>query len=212
MKTEDIKKMAQAWKQVQEASKNCKSEKGEKEEKNEQLTGNQHKIDHNKDGKISAADFKGLRKKAKKDQEVEIQTSEATVNEVSKLTPKDVKKALASVKSQPKDKVSLKKAPWDMKKESVQTEAATHKPGVASPAGEGLSPNAKKELARTTPMPAFVNASAISKRTFDTIRTSGKKAATRTSDSKMGDKNIINKPLDITAKAQKKDTDGHKDS
>lgn len=72
MKTEDIKKMAQAWQQVQEASK-----------KNEELKGNQHKIDHDKDGKITAADFKGLRKKSKKDQEVETVTSEAKIDEIS---------------------------------------------------------------------------------------------------------------------------------
>ena len=34
--------------------------------KNEELVGAQHKLDHNKDGKISGDDFKGLRKKAAK--------------------------------------------------------------------------------------------------------------------------------------------------
>lgn len=111
MKTEDIKKMAQAWKEVQEAAygKKAKNEASDtqmgtitvktdaerearakayrdKKAKNEELKGNQHKIDHNKDGKISAADFKGLRKKAKKDQEVEVQTSEAKIDELSKDT------------------------------------------------------------------------------------------------------------------------------
>jgi hypothetical protein len=75
MKTEDIKKMAQAWQQVQEASK-----------KNEELVGKQHKLDHNKNGKIDAADFKGLRNKSKKNAETETVTSEETVNEISKKT------------------------------------------------------------------------------------------------------------------------------
>lgn len=34
-----------------------------KESKNEELKGDQHKLDHNKDGKITGDDFKGLRKK-----------------------------------------------------------------------------------------------------------------------------------------------------
>ena len=97
-----------------------------------------------------------------------------------------------------------------LKKESVE-EAATHNPGVASPAGEGLSPSAKKELARKTPMPDFVNEPKIDKKTFDAIRASGKTAAARPNDNKSGDKAIINKPADITAKASKKEDDGFKE-
>ena len=291
MKTEDIKKMAQAWLQVQEAG-NCAPKM-----KKEELKGNQHKIDHNKDGKISAADFKGLRKKAKKDQEVEVQTSEATVNELSKatmgsyigkastdmqkkrdqvskgtLSMTDLKKgqkrntmitkaqdkahAMESVEELDELKKStlssyIKKASGNMAgktavqvakvsssnskpdpdlkrglinrmkgigraadklaKESVE-EAATHKPGVASPAGEGLSPSAKKELARKTPMPDFVNEPKIDKKSFDAMRNSGKKAKARSNDNAQGDKNVINKPLDITAKASKKEDDGFKDA
>ena len=228
MKTEDIKKMAQAWKEVQEA--NCAPKM-----KKEELKGNQHKIDHNKDGKISAADFKGLRKKAKKDQEVEVQTSEATVNELSKATMGSyVKKASGDMAGKTAVQVakvssSNGKADPDLKrglvnrmkgigraadklaKESVE-EAATHKPGVASPAGEGLSPSAKKELARKTPMPDAVNEPKVDKKTFDAIRASGKKSPMRNNDNAKGDKNVINKPADITAKAPKKEDDGFKDS
>ena len=60
---------------------------------------------------------------------------EADLDE-KKLTPKEIKAALGAAKAKPKDKVSVAKAPWDMKKESVQTEAATAsisgRPGVAS--------------------------------------------------------------------------------
>jgi hypothetical protein len=87
MKTEDIKKMAQAWQQVQEASK-----------KNEELVGNQHKLDHNKNGKVDAADFKGLRKKSKKNTETETVTSEETENldEISRDTARSyIRKASA---------------------------------------------------------------------------------------------------------------------
>jgi hypothetical protein len=140
---------------------------------------------------------------------------EADLDE-KKLTPKEIKAALGSAKAKPKDKVSLAKAPWDMKKESVQTEAATAsisgRPGVASPRGEGLSPSAKKELARTTPMPDYVNEPLVDKKSFDAIRASGKKAPARHGDALKGDKNIINKPLDITARASKKEDDGFKDA
>lgn len=81
-----------------------------------------------------------------------------------------------------------------------------------SPAGEGLSPSAKKELARKTPMPDFVNEPKVDKKTFDAIRASGKKAPARNGDNTAGDKNVINKPMDITAKAPKKEDDGFKDS
>lgn len=57
-----------------------------------------------------------------------------------------------------------------------------------SPAGEGLSPSAKKELARTTPMPDAVNEPVVDKKTFDAIRASGKKAPMRSNDNAQGDK------------------------
>lgn len=286
MKTEDIKKMAQAWLQVQEAG-NCAPKM-----KKEELKGDQHKIDHNKDGKISAADFKGLRKKAKKESETEVVTTEAKADVYHKhmlkalgksRLPKDhqytssianngdfvvrdgggrtvgrIPKGEHNLNEQQIDEISkktlgsyIKKASGDMAgktavqvakvsssnskpdpdlkrglvnrmkgigraadklaKESVE-EAATHKPGVASPAGEGLSPSAKKELARKTPMPDFVNEPKIDKKTFDSMRNSGKKAKARSNDNAQGDKNVINKPLDITAKASKKEDDGFKDA
>jgi hypothetical protein len=139
-------------------------------------------------------------------------TKEEAEIEEKKLTPKEIKAALGAAKAKPKDKVSLAKAPWDMKKESVQTEAATAsisgRPGVASPRGEGLSPSAKKELARTTPMPDFVNEPKIDKKSYDAMRKSGPTAPYKAP----GDKNIINKPLDITARASKKEDDGFKDA
>ena len=392
MKTEDIKKMAQAWQNVQEAAYGKKEKKEssdtqmgtitvktdaerearakayrDKKAKNEELKGNQHKIDHNKDGKISAADFKGLRKKAKKDQEVEVQTSESKIDEVLD-TPKAMyshrnkakyskdraansaaakilrdpkgfhstdtsdelktmdkrakglkmadkaaakktramlmkkeeveldegiekmshgrlkwhmntgvphgsyskdemkaerdrrmmhkdsaaayKKAKPGLSEESIDEISkktlgsyVKKASSDMannayalgardplKKPGSWDKAFKRKAGIAkatdkmtkeskdhgnmnngSPAGEGLSPSAKKELARKTPMPDFVNEPKIDKKTFDAIRGSGKKAAARNGDNTAGDKNVINKPVDITAKASKKEDDGFKE-
>ncbi len=93
MKTQDIKNMGQALQQVQESAKAAlakklakasqSSEKGKaavtlpkapfeipKKGANEALKGDQHKLDHDKDGDIDAADFKGLRKKKKDKAEV----------------------------------------------------------------------------------------------------------------------------------------------
>lgn len=85
MKTNDIKKMAQAYvrvaegKSVKEAEGKmtpCPDCEGSMENhsedcsrmKKEELKGNQHKIDHNKNGKIDAHDFKLARQKAGKEQ------------------------------------------------------------------------------------------------------------------------------------------------
>jgi hypothetical protein len=59
-----------------------------------------------------------------------------------------------------------------------------------SASGEGLSPSAKKQLANKTPMPDAVNEPAVDKKTFDTIRASGKKAPMRSNDNAAGEKNI----------------------
>ena len=86
MKTQDIKNMGQALQQVQESSKAAlakklakasqSSEKGKAavtlpkapwDKKNEALKGDQHKLDHDKDGDIDAKDFAALRTKKKKD-------------------------------------------------------------------------------------------------------------------------------------------------
>jgi hypothetical protein len=90
MKTQDIKNMGQALQQVQESSKAAlakklakasqSSEKGKaavtlpkapfeipKKDASEALKGDQHKLDHDKDGDIDAKDFAALRTKKKKD-------------------------------------------------------------------------------------------------------------------------------------------------
>ena len=173
------------------------------------LAGREYKRGAEKDASMA-----NLQKSYKRDMGISKAVDKMTKEEVdeAKLTDKQVKAALSAAKAKPKDKVSLKPAPWDMKKESVQTEAATAsisgRPGVASPPDEGLSPNAKKELARKTPMPDFVNEPKIDKKSYDAIRKSGPTAPYKAP----GDKNIINKPLDITAKASKKEDDGFKDS
>jgi hypothetical protein len=312
MKTEDIKKMAQAWKEVQEASYGKKkmeasdtqmgtitvktdaerkaraqAYRDKKAETNEamdpvnpkELKG-KHKDrkdkDINNDGKVDSTDkYLHARRKAvsaaikgkKKDQEVEVQTSEATdqlgegifgktpkinIGKLHDLHAYHEKKAEAHAAAQKKHDSNSKMADHHSEQGYEHQNAADHlhnaskaydkgdhkavakhldmyhKTPVArqgikeaanhgnmnngSPAGEGLSPSAKKELARKTPMPDFVNEPKVDKKTFDAIRASGKKAPARNGDNTGGDKNVINKPMDITAKAPKKEDDGFKDS
>lgn len=85
MKTNDIKKMAQAYVRVAEGKSvkeaegkmtpcpDCEGSMDNHSEdcsrmKKEELKGNQHKLDHNKNGKIDAHDFKLARQKASKEQ------------------------------------------------------------------------------------------------------------------------------------------------
>jgi len=109
MKTQDIKNMGQALQQVQESSKAAlakklakasqSSEKGKaavtlpkapfeipKKDANEALKGDQHKLDHDKDGDIDAADFKGLRKK-KKGEKSEVKPRQETETDKGKEAP-----------------------------------------------------------------------------------------------------------------------------
>lgn len=203
--------MKEEAKELDELSKKTLGSYVKKASRN--LAGREYKRGAEKDASMA-----NLQKSYKRDMGISKAVDKMTKEEVdeAKLTDKQVKAALSSAKAKPKDKVSLKPAPWDMKKESVQTEAATAsisgRPGVASPPGEGLSPNAKKELARKTPMPDFVNEPKIDKASYDAMRKSGKKAPARHGDALQGDKNIINKPLDITARASKKEDDGFKDA
>jgi hypothetical protein len=109
MKTQDIKNMGQALQQVQESSKAAlakklakasqSSDKGKaavtlpkapfeipKKDANEALKGDQHKLDHDKDGDIDAADFKGLRKKKKSDK-AEVKPRQETETDKGKEAP-----------------------------------------------------------------------------------------------------------------------------
>lgn len=109
MKTQDIKNMGQALQQVQESAKAAlakklakaaqSSDKGKaavtlpkapfeipKKDANEALKGDQHKLDHDKDGDIDAADFKGLRKK-KKGEKAEVKPRQETETDKGKEAP-----------------------------------------------------------------------------------------------------------------------------
>ena len=241
MKTEDIRRMAQAWKKVQEAVKKkldpvdadeLKGSHADRADKDIDNDGDADKSDeylHKRRKAVSKA-IKG------KGTETEIQTQESVeeLDEISKTkmgqyikrahSDKDTQKKRASIfdkKGMDADKDNdmykqfsiadraRKKAANRTKfigkaVDKLTKEAKDHGNTTnGSPAGEGLSPSAKKELDRKTPMPAFVDEPEIDKKTFDAIRASGKKAAARPGDGKIGDKNIMAKTIDITAKAAK---------
>lgn len=189
--------------------------KKKKEEKNtetevstqEALKGNQHKIDANKNGKIDAHDFKLLRNKQAKE-EVE------TVNELKKSTltsyikkasndaavraydaadSNDSKTAGKQVVKSIKRLKGVAKATDKLAKEEVEVDEATNHGNTdnGSPRGEGLSPSAKKELARTTQAPSAVDVNKVLDLDFKTFKAMGKKGKSRPGDNAKGDNNVI---------------------
>jgi len=163
--------------------------------------------DINNDGKVDSTD-KYLHKRRKavskaigKDTETEVQTQEGKLppalqaymdkkkgkksddkrmGTITVTSDEDRKKRAAAFRAKQAGKAKTEKV--------EEAATATHKPNNGSPAGEGLSPSAKKELARTTPMPDAVNEPVVDKKTFDAIRASGKKAPMRHNDNAQGDK------------------------
>ena len=76
----------------------------------------------------------------------------------------------------------------DPLKETVE-EAKDHgNTNNGSPAGEGLSPSAKKELERKTPMNPATDAEAVNNLNFKTFKAMIKKATMRSKDNAQGDK------------------------
>jgi hypothetical protein len=67
-------------------------------------------------------------------------------------------------------------------------ERATHRPNNGQDPEQGLSPNAKKEKDRTTPIPAMVNEPQVDKLNFQTFKTMTKKSPMRPGDNAQGDK------------------------
>jgi hypothetical protein len=189
MKTQDIKNMGQALQQVQESSKAAlakklakasqSSDKGKaavtlpkapfeipKKDANEALKGDQHKLDHDKDGDIDAADFKGLRKKKKGDkaevkprQETETDKGKEASMEKTESTKWPVYARIMEKKSHTagatppeemdsKDSPTAKKMKADHKPEVNDTEAKGHQDaadaGRKGPNGQARPNDQKK--------------------------------------------------------------------
>ena len=145
MKTQEIKNMGQAYLSVLEAMKKKKMDpvdadelKGDHEDRDDKDIDNDGDTDksdiylHNRRKAIS---------KASKGKEVET-TESVDVDEAKKtISAKQIRHALSSAKAQakPKGEVSLKKAPWDEKKESVVYEAMNNNVLDRLHSGEGAS-------------------------------------------------------------------------
>ena len=130
MKTQDIKNMGHAYLSVLEAMKKKKLDPVDKDElKGDHDDRDDKDIDNDGDTDKSDVFLHKKRQaisKASKGKEVE--TSESVEEAKKVITAKQIKNALSSAKAQakPKDQVSLKKAPFDIPKESVVYEAMSN--------------------------------------------------------------------------------------
>jgi hypothetical protein len=131
-------------------------------------------------------------------------TKEEAEIEEKKLTPKQIKAALGSVKAKPKDQVSVAKAPWDMKKEDTQRwrvynkilEADAHTKGATPP--EAIDSKASQGEKDFVKLHGGLNGndSGIdgAKAAADTAKNAAagvKVAPKRPSDNPAGDKSVI---------------------
>jgi hypothetical protein len=127
MKTQDIKNMGHAYLSVLEAMKKKKLDPVDKDElKGDHDDRDDKDIDNDGDTDKSDVYLHNRRKaisKASKGKEVE--TTESVEEAKKVITAKQIKNALSSAKAQakPKDQVSLKKAPFDIPKESFDVDS-----------------------------------------------------------------------------------------
>ena len=194
MKTQDIKNMGQALQQVQESSKaalakklakaSASSEKGKaavtlpkapfdipKKDANEALKGDQHKLDHDDDGDIDAADFAKLRKK-KKGEKSEVKPRQET----------DADKGQATAEK-------TEATRWPVYARIM--EKATHKGGTPpeemdskdSPSAKKMKKDHKPEV-NDTEEKGHVDAAEAGRK--------GPSAKARPNDNMKGDKNVVN--------------------
>ena len=168
MKTQDIKNMARALQQVQE----------------KKLTGNQHKLDMDKDGDIDAKDFAHMRKKKKSGKE------EVTMN--AKV---DADKGAATEEQKEDTNWPIYKK--IMEKRDMHTKGATEPEAIDSKD----SPGGKKMKADVMQGAKMDD---TEEKGHDDVVAAGrvtKTAPSRNADNKAGDKTIVNPPEDITKKA-----------
>lgn len=162
-----MKQLASALPTVQK-----KLRQGLKESKNEELKGDQHKIDHNKDGKITGDDFKGLRKKKNK-------------QETGKVNPKlGEKKMSESTKIRERLMSIWEKAGDKHTKGAVPSE----------PHGQYDSPGGKKMKAdmKADGNPDVNDTEKMSHDDAAKAGRAGPNAKKRPNDGKIGDNKIIN--------------------
>ena len=215
METQDIKNMGLAYLQVLEVMKKKKMDKVDADElKGSHADRDDKDIDNDGDADKSDEYLHNRRKAIK----AAITKEEVEMDEAKKMSisAKQIKAALSSAKAQakPKDQVSLKKAPFDIPKESVEVERSwtilnriqekaiaprdmNHVKGATPPEAMDSKESPKaKEFAATSGVPASVtlDANVVAQQTADAIRASAAKISgnsNRPNDQKNGDKNII---------------------
>ncbi len=176
MKTEDIKNMALAWAKVQESAA---EEAAKPVEEGKMPPALQAYMDKKKGKKSDDKEDDGEKKKGKMDA---VGKEDGDIDNDGDKD--DTDSYLANRRK------AIKK---NMNKESVEVDeaaTATQKPNNGQAMDQGLSPNAKKEMANKTPMPDMVDAPAVNKKSFDAMRKSGKTAPKRSADNAAGDKAI----------------------
>ena len=190
-KNPGLEKLAADKKRQQPSYTNPGLEKlaADKKKMKEELVGNQHKIDANKDGKITSHDFKQLRKSKK---------------ETATMNPSLDKK----VSSEQKESTIRQRLLSVLEKKDPHTAGATPpEPWNNKYTGGG----AKKMRQDHEPViPKGGDESSLDKENFGNMASSAKKSPMRPNDNAQGDKNIINPVDDITKKASKKEDDGFK--
>ena len=215
METQDIKNMGLAYLQVLEANKKKLDKVDADELKGSHADRDDKDIDN--DGDADKSDeYLHNRRKAIKATITKEEVEEMDEAKKMSISAKAIKNALASAKAQakPKDQVSLKKAPFDIPKESVEVERnwtvlnriqekaiaprdMNHVKGATPPEAMDSKESPKaKEFAATSgvPAPIAVDANVIAQQTADAIRASAAKISgnsNRPNDQKNGDKNII---------------------
>ena len=215
METQDIKNMGLAYFQVLEAMKKKKMDPVDADElKGDHADRDDKDIDNDGDADKSDEYLHNRRKAVK----AAITKEEIEMDEAKKMSvsAKQIKHALASASAQakPKSQVSLKKAPFDIPKESVEVERnwtilnriqekaiaprdMNHVKGATPPEAMDSKESPKaKEFAATSGVPASVtlDANVVAQQTADAIRASAAKISgnsNRSNDQKIGDKNII---------------------
>jgi len=197
MKTEDIKRMAKILQDMEEAK----------------LKGDQHKLDVDKDGDIEADDLADLRKgkkaKVKKDEPVK-----ESVEQIEAELQDNVDKTLDKVAHNVNNMREAVKQVWEasvanLPQKGGDTPDATmkHVPKSTHANVQNID-NLDKQLERSKGEKDFVKAhevdvidgDKIEGETIDKAKDATKPAPGRKNDQKTGDKAIINKPEDITAK------------
>jgi len=208
MRTKDLEAMAQAYAEVQEKAR-------------QEAAQRQAEYYHEKGSKADIVMDPKKKKKEDKAIETDVSTQESTKFMIPEEIPANERTAFhgaaagAAKAGKSHFMFKGKKYPATMQKDTAQAitsdtqkeevdldEAKNHgNMDNGSPRGEGLSPSAKKELARKTEAPAAVDINKVLDMDFKTFKAMGKKSKSRPGDNAKGDNNIIKSATPVKEEA-----------